>query len=325
MSRARPWFKLYTEARLDRKLAILTLAERGVWIGLLCFAAEREDEARGTFDASDRYALALECADGDEETLNSTIEKLLKVRHLLPHGEQQGVFIFRTFETRQAQKITDFPSDDKERVKERVNRHRATKRQATVGNDTVTSVTSGNDTDVDEEREIDIPRETFSLSGKIVSPIADDAATAAAAGWTEFEARRVGKRVIQTLKLPPSAIDGLVSILQQYPYAPPYLESEAAMCAEWCNEKKRRASLRIYGNWLKEGEQRRLQSEREHQQQHLASMNGNGKAAATHGIEQQQPGTNRQNGIYDPEKDEAFMERRKAARLVRELGQQQTS
>jgi len=53
--------------------------------------------------------------------------------------------------------------------------------------------------------------------------------------------------------------------------------------------------------------------------------NHNGKAAATHGLEQQQPGTNRQNGIYDPEKDEAFMERRKAARLVRELGQQQTS
>ncbi len=60
-----PWCKLYAEARLDKKLAQLTLAERGVWVNLLCYASEQPE--RGTFDASDRYGLALECADDCEE------------------------------------------------------------------------------------------------------------------------------------------------------------------------------------------------------------------------------------------------------------------
>lgn len=85
------WFRLYADARSDKKLATLTLAERGVWLNLLCYASEQEE--RGSFDASDRFILALECADGDEEILDNTITKLLRVRHLEDDGS--GLFHFR--------------------------------------------------------------------------------------------------------------------------------------------------------------------------------------------------------------------------------------
>src|SRR5260221_1557899 len=106
------WLKLHNEARTDKKLAILTLAERGIWVNLLCYANEQEE--RGAFDASDRYVLALECAEGDEETLNSLLDKLLRVRHLVELDD--GRLVFRTFARRQYDK----PSDEPDRVTARV-------------------------------------------------------------------------------------------------------------------------------------------------------------------------------------------------------------
>src|SRR5690348_18343908 len=96
------WFKLYHEARRDKKLSILTLAERGVWINLLCYASEQQE--RGTFDASDRLTLALECADGDEDVLNSAIEKLLKVRCLISVDGAPDLLTFRRSEERRVGK-----------------------------------------------------------------------------------------------------------------------------------------------------------------------------------------------------------------------------
>lgn len=327
MSKRLPWLKLYDEARLDKKLSRLTLAERGVWINLLCYANEQQE--RGTLNACDRFDLAIECADGEEDILNSTIDKLITSRHLIPLEGREGWLVFRTFAERQKRKASDEP----EATRDRQQRSRASRASHTLSRPVTRDIDKNANVtrlDIREKREESNSNSSVLSSGEVNLTIADDAAATAAtvdeSTWTEFEARRVGKRIIPVLKLPPSAIDGLMAILQQYPHAPPYLEAEAHKCLEWCNEKKHRASLRIFGNWLTEAQQRRLQSEREHQQQ-LASMNGNGKAATSHATftEQQQPGTNRSNGVYDPEQDAAFMERRAAARLVRQLGQQQTS
>lgn len=319
-----PWFKVYTEARTDKKLSSLTLAERGVWINLLMYAAEQDEDNRGAFDASDREILAIECAEGDAKVLDRTIKKLQQSKHLICCQEHAGYLIFRTFAERQARK----PSDEKPEQNERQRRSRASRAGHMLSRPVTRDIAKNANVtrleEDEEEREI-LRNPRFSSSGEVNLIIADDAATASAArdesSWTELEARRVGKKIIPILKLPVSAIDGLMAILQQYPYAPPYLESEAHTCAEWCREKQRRTSLRIFSNWLKEGASRR--------EQQLASMNGNGngKAATNHATheQQQQPGTSRANGVYDPEKDEAFMERRAAARLVRNLGQQQTS
>lgn len=152
MPRSLPWFRLYTEARTDRKLSILTLAERGVWINLLCYAAEQE--TRGTFDASDRDALAAECADFDGEALDATLAKLVKVRHLIDAGG--GRMAFRTFDERQQVRDYRYPSEEPEAVRARVAKSRANHpvkhANVTSSNDSlhvvtghVTSVTSRND------------------------------------------------------------------------------------------------------------------------------------------------------------------------------------
>lgn len=339
------WFKLYHEARLDKKLSLLTLAERGVWINLLCYASEQTE--RGAFDASDRFSLALECAEGDEAILNSTIEKLLKVKHLITtvtsetsRNERNGLvtdsvtsqwLTFRTFASRQAQKASNFPSDAPERVTARVRKHRASRKSE----GDVTSETSRNDTeeDVDEEEEEEEERELegeYSPSGKHSSLSDDDAervnAPAASAAsvsqqWTRGELQQVGRRIIGRMKLPASALDGLMLILQQYPHAPPWLESEASLCAEWCATKHKKPSLSIFNRWLKRDTQQQLQQTMPAAQ----STNGHtpGTEVSSNGTIGQQRGASQP---YDPSTDEAFQaRRRKGAELVRELAERETS
>lgn len=276
-----PWFKLYTESRTDRKLAGLTRAEKGVWIDLLCYAAEQSE--RGCFDASDRYSLAMEVADGDENLLNSTLEKLLKVRHLVAcptqglyetsetssnelkrvetTGNSLQRYMFRTFAQRQAQKVSHFPSDEKEKVNARVRKHRALKRQAKMEAQTGKSETS----ETTQIREREEERE-YSLSGKVYFNTADAdaharAAPAAAAAedhndWTELEARRLAKRIAGRLRLTNPDIEALMAVLRQHRYAPAWLEAEAATCVEWYSAKKRKIDLRLFNNWLAKAEQR---------------------------------------------------------------------
>jgi hypothetical protein len=126
------WFKLYPEARVDRKLARLTLAERGVWINLLCYASVQDD--RGAFDANDRFLLAVECAEGDEAILGATLEKLEQTRCIERHDALDGWFRFRTFNKRQESTHTK-PSDSPERVAERVHKHREQQRFAALQDD----------------------------------------------------------------------------------------------------------------------------------------------------------------------------------------------
>lgn len=341
MSRSMPWCKLYAEARLDKKLSHLTLAERGVWVNLLCYAGEAQED-RGSFNASDRFALALECADGDEATLNSTIEKLVRVRHLITLESRDGWLRFRTFEERQARK----PSDEPEATRDRQQRSRASRRGNALSHPVTRDIGKNGDvTRLDRRRENREIRDDppFSLSGEDSYISTDDAerardieeasssastpASAAATSsnhhqeaWTELEARRVGKRIVAMLKLPPSAVDGMVIILQQYPYTPTYLEYEAVKCAEWYAEKKRRTSLRIFGNWLQEGVQRKAQAEEEQRQQQLAKLNGN--HSSSNGKESYSNGTTQQVTL-DPTKDPEHLKR--YARLVQQRGQRQVT
>lgn len=116
MKSSMQWCRLYHEARTDPKLKVLTLAERGVWSNLLSYASEQTE--RGTFDASERYILALECADGDEAILNSTIDKLIRVKHLVLSDNSQRLG-FRTWNERQYNKPSDAPEATQARQEKR--------------------------------------------------------------------------------------------------------------------------------------------------------------------------------------------------------------
>lgn len=53
-----PWFRMYSEARVDAKLRSLSADEFRVWFNLLCLASETGD-GRGTVDMSDPFTLSL--------------------------------------------------------------------------------------------------------------------------------------------------------------------------------------------------------------------------------------------------------------------------
>ncbi len=111
---SQPWIKMWTEARNDRKLDLLSDAQHRVWHNLLLYSAEQE--ARGTF--RDSGVLAIEVARGDQALLQETIEKCAALQMLVADGE--GGYVFRAFEARNAGK----PSDTPEAVRERKRRQR---------------------------------------------------------------------------------------------------------------------------------------------------------------------------------------------------------
>lgn len=111
-----PWFRLYHEARSDAKLRLLLDDEHRVWFDLLCFASEQE--TRGTIAVGeDRFPLAVEVAHGDVDLLARTLARLVKLRIVTDGGDR---IVFIHFPDRQYDK----PSDQPDRVAERVARHR---------------------------------------------------------------------------------------------------------------------------------------------------------------------------------------------------------
>lgn len=110
------WFRLHSEARNDAKLRSLSPAQKWVWFSLLCYASEQEE--RGCIHSTDRDLLAVECADGDGELLEATLDKLKRLKIVALEGDK---VCFVNFMKRQYDK----PSDSPERVSERVSRHRA--------------------------------------------------------------------------------------------------------------------------------------------------------------------------------------------------------
>lgn len=99
-----PWFRLWYEARNDRKLATLEDDEHRCWFGLLCMAAENSN--RGEVDASDLDLLALEVSRADVELLERTIERLIRLKIAEKH---EGMLVFLHWMERQYDKPSDYP------------------------------------------------------------------------------------------------------------------------------------------------------------------------------------------------------------------------
>lgn len=146
------WFRMYSEARNDAKLRYLTDREFRVWFNLLCFSNEHKE--RGTIPPMSDKLLAVEVAGGDVSLLADTVEKLTTLAII--EKLEDGSLRFVNFKKRNY----DHPSDEPERVRERVTRCRAKKRieRVTTCND---RVTSGNaldpDTDSDTDSDSEVP------------------------------------------------------------------------------------------------------------------------------------------------------------------------
>ena len=110
-----PWFRMFCEAKTDRKLLSLTRSEHFVWFQLLCHAAEQE--VRGCIIDDDRHILAIELGM-DEDELAAGITRLERL-HLV--DMEDGFIVFPKFADRQYAKPSDMP----ERVRSRVAKHRA--------------------------------------------------------------------------------------------------------------------------------------------------------------------------------------------------------
>ncbi|MEW6104770.1 MAG: DnaD domain protein [Bacillota bacterium] len=142
------WFRMYSEARNDAKLRYLTDGEFRVWFNLLCFSNEQKE--RGTIPPMSDTLLAVEVAGGDVNLLADTVEKLTTLAII--EKLEDGSLRFVNFRKRNY----DHPSDEPERVRERVARCRAKKRieQVTTCND---RVTSGNALDPDTDLDSEVP------------------------------------------------------------------------------------------------------------------------------------------------------------------------
>jgi hypothetical protein len=113
-----PWFRLYQEARTDKKLELLTDAQHRVWFNLLCYAAEQEE--RGIIPQNDAFLLALECAGGDQLLLAETLAQLERLRIIwiedrYDEGDGDGPIHFTNWEKRQYDKPSDYPEATRER------------------------------------------------------------------------------------------------------------------------------------------------------------------------------------------------------------------
>ena len=104
------WFRLWTEARTDAKLRLLTNAEFRVWFHLLCFAAEQEP--RGSINGVPNGKLAAEVSGGKPELLERTLEKLTRL-HIVEREGDRLVFIH--FGDRQYEFESEKPKNVKKR------------------------------------------------------------------------------------------------------------------------------------------------------------------------------------------------------------------
>lgn len=114
-----PWFRMYSEARIDAKLDTLTDAQHRVWHRLLCYAAEQED--RGCIAVDDMELLAIEVAKGDVALLAETLARCVKLRIITQDGDR---ITFTHFLERQYDKESDMPEATRERKRQQRERAR---------------------------------------------------------------------------------------------------------------------------------------------------------------------------------------------------------
>ncbi len=106
------WFRMYHDARSDKKLQSLSDSEFRIWFNLLCFASEQSGKQRGSIPKDNLYLLAVEVAQGNESILVQTIDKLVALEIL---ADKKIRYEFLHWKTRQ------FISDSSS---ERVKKHR---------------------------------------------------------------------------------------------------------------------------------------------------------------------------------------------------------
>lgn len=105
------WFRLYTEARNDRKLESFPDDEFRVWFRLLCYAAENDVRGICPYNG-DNTVLAIEVANGDEELLSRAVKRMALMRMVY---EEEGHLVFAAFAERQYDKPSDSPEASRER------------------------------------------------------------------------------------------------------------------------------------------------------------------------------------------------------------------
>ena len=138
-----PWFRMYSEARMDLKLATLSDSEFRTWFRLLCLAAEQDE--RGTIPPMTQYKLTVECGGGDLALLQSTLQKLVSL-DIITLQDNEITFIH--FGERQYDSPSQLPSA----VGNRVRKHREMKRLVTSCNDDVTTSNAEEESRGEENR-----------------------------------------------------------------------------------------------------------------------------------------------------------------------------
>ncbi len=252
MKGSMPWFKLYAEARTDAKLRSLTDEEFRLWFNLLCYASEQPE--RGVIRDYDEELLALEC-NALPALLRVTLVTLSKLRIV---SCTESSVTFCAFSRRQEMK----PSDAPERIKARVAKHRAKVKSGDVTpvKRDVTPVTPREE----KERDIEDSNSSVSPSGESSFNVEDvrDApqktTTTTSTAWNEKVLQQTADRARDILHLPPRDVSNLKITLAQFPCAPPYLEGEAASCADWCAQHQKRATVAGFNRWLHRSERERL-------------------------------------------------------------------
>ncbi len=86
------WFRMYHDARKDKKLQSLTDSQFRVWFDLLCMASEQSENFRGRVPFRNTSVLALEVAHGDETLLEQTLAKLVSL-DILQQKKSQLIFV----------------------------------------------------------------------------------------------------------------------------------------------------------------------------------------------------------------------------------------
>jgi hypothetical protein len=114
------WFKLWSEARNDAKLRVLSCEDRWIWFSLLCYASEQEE--RGVIRHPARL-VAAEVCNGDIAKLATTCNELvaLELIKFATCDDQSIEITFPSFAYRQSKS----PSDDPAEINKRSQRYRS--------------------------------------------------------------------------------------------------------------------------------------------------------------------------------------------------------
>ncbi|KMZ42542.1 MULTISPECIES: DnaD domain protein [Bacillales] len=166
------WFRMYSEARNDAKLRVLTDSQHRVWFNLLCLAGEQFQ--RGTISGYDDELLAVEVANGDVGLLQDTLVKLEKLRMIVRN--ETGI-IFSSWEKRQYDNPSDRPKSVSERVRKHRDKTKSNERQlekpkpVTNSNDDVTGCNEFETTSNTLYTDTDTESETDSEEKELLPPI----------------------------------------------------------------------------------------------------------------------------------------------------------